>query len=291
MQHVQTAESIGSMAGQDGTAIPKLTHQEAMAMSAEELQRFLTLISSLADDDWDKQTACSLWTVKDIVAHQAAHIYGFTSYGRLIGQLNPRLLLPYFRKGMGFLDAWNQSQVDLRRDYTPQALIAEIRNAAEQSLKGRDRMIPAFLRGITMPMPGLDQARSPGYVFDLIYTRDMWMHRIDICNATGREMPMDALHDKRIVALIVRDLAMKSKRGLQGHAATLELTGVSGGTYHLGANAQPEASVVMDAVEFCILTSGREKAANVLTNARATVSGDIAFGRTVLNFSENRVLY
>ena len=291
MQHVKTAVSSNYSSVLDGTDIPPLLHQEAMTMCAEELQRFIGLIEALGEDDWQKQTACPLWTVQDIVAHQAAHIYGFTSYGRMFGQMNPRLLRPYFKKGMSFLDAWNQSQVDLRRDYTPEALIAEIRDSAEQSLKGRDRMFPAFVRGITMPMPGLDQARSPGYVFDLIYTRDMWMHRIDICNATGREMPMDDQHDKRMVALIMRDLAMKSRRALHGCSALLKLTGVAGGTYHIGGNGEPEASIEMDAVEFCILTSGREKAANILTGEHATLSGDVAFGRTVLNFSENRVLY
>jgi hypothetical protein len=119
----------------------------------------------------------------------------------------------------------------------------------------------------------------------------MWMHRIDICNATGRTMPLDADHDRRTVALVVRDLAEKSKRGLQGRSAILDLTGVAGGTYRIGSGATPTASIEMDALAFCVLTSGRETAADVLASAGAAISGDLALGRAVLQFSENRVLF
>jgi uncharacterized protein (TIGR03083 family) len=290
MQQVQTAGQIVYTTAQDGALVPALTHQEAMVMSAEEMRRFLALIESLADEDWHKQTACSLWTVKDVVAHQAAHVVGLTSLGSFMSQANPALMRPYRKNGMNFLDAMNQAQVDLRRDNTPAELIAEIRDTAQRSLDGRDR-IPAFVRTITLPLPGFDQSRSLGYLFDLIYSRDMWMHRIDICSATGRKMPLDSAHDGRTVALVVRDLAEKSMRGLHGRSAILELRGAAGGSYRVGRNPTPEAAIEMDALAFCVLTSGREKAANVLTSGHVVISGDVPFGRAVLTFSENRVLY
>jgi hypothetical protein len=119
----------------------------------------------------------------------------------------------------------------------------------------------------------------------------MWMHRVDICRATGREMPLDASHDGRMVALIVRDLAEKSERGLQGRSAVLKLTGPAGGSYQLGSNASPTAAIEMDTLAFCILTSGRETAANVLAGQQCSISGDTAFGEDVVRFCENRVLY
>src|SRR5579859_4188073 len=147
MQQVQSIGQIASTTVQDATLVPTLTHREAMAMSAEELRRFLALTESLAPDDWNQQTACSLWTVKDIVAHQAAHVCGFTSLRTYLSQINPATLRPYRKNGMDFLDAMNQAQVDLRRNYTPAELIAEIRDAVPRSLKGRGR-IPAFLRAL-----------------------------------------------------------------------------------------------------------------------------------------------
>lgn len=294
MQQVQSVTSLMSTAVQDSTRIPPLTHQEAMEMCAEELRRFLSLIESLAGEDWQQPTACSLWTVKDVVAHQAAHVSSFTSLRSFLDQLNMAALRPYRKNGMGMLDAWNQSEVDRRRHTTPDALIAEIRAAAPRSLAGRER-IPALVRGLTLPLPGLDQPRPLGYLFDLIYTRDMWMHRIDICRATGRSMTLDPVHDGRTVALVVRDLAQKYQAEFKDRAAVLELTGAAGGSYQIGRSPTPAAGadtvVEMDAPAFCVLTSGRDTAANVLTSKHAAIRGDISFGESLVKFSENRVLY
>lgn len=290
MQHVYPTPPTMFSSLQTGTRIPPLTRAEAGSLAAEELNRFLALVESLKGDDWQQRTACPLWSVQDIVAHQAAHVVGFVTMGTLMGQFSPALLFPYMRKGMSFLDALNQAQVDMRRDVSPDGLIAEIRNAVQRSLDGRQRL-PGFLLAPVMPMPGVDQPRSMGYLFDVVYTRDMWMHRIDICRATGHEMPLDAKHDGRMVALIVRDLAEKSERGLGGRSAVLELTGPAGGSYQIGPDSTPEAVVEMDTLAFCILTSGRETAANVLAGGHSTLSGDTAFGREVVQFCENRVLY
>lgn len=290
MQQVQITAQPMTTSQLSGVEIAPLTHDEAMQMSTEELRRFQALVGSLSDADWSQSTACDLWTVKDIVAHQAAHVRGFTSLGSFLGQLSPRLLRPYLKQGMSMLDAWNQSQVDLRRDATPAQLIAEINDHTTASLRGRDR-IPAFVRSITLPAPGLDQPRSMGYVFDLIYTRDMWMHRMDICVATGRTMTIDSDHDRRIVALIVRDLAEKARHGLKGRGALLELTGPAGDSYHIGGQPSTEATVTLDVPTLALLTSGREKAVAIMADARAHISGDVDFGRAVLDFCENRVLY
>ncbi|MBW4437015.1 MAG: maleylpyruvate isomerase family mycothiol-dependent enzyme [Pleurocapsa minor GSE-CHR-MK-17-07R] len=290
MARVQLAAAEVMTPFEDGARIPALTHREAQSMAAEELRRFQALIESLAAEDWERETSCTLWTVKDIVAHQAGHVAGFTSLGAFLRQLSPAVLSPYLRKGMSMLDAWNQGQVDARRGHSPAELIAELRGAAEASLRGRDR-IPGVVRGPVLPMPGLDQPRSMGYVFDLIYTRDMWMHRMDICDAAGRSMPMDGGHDRRTVALIVRDLAHKARRGLNGRAAVLVLTGPAGGSYHVGAEADPSATLTLDIPTFCLLTSGRIQAARVLSGGRVGLSGDNDFARSLVAYCENRVLY
>jgi uncharacterized protein (TIGR03083 family) len=290
MNQVQSIEQWMPTPIQDGTLIPELTHQEAMILAVEELKRFQFLIESLTAEDWEQQTACSLWSVKDVVAHQAAHVCSVTSVRTFLSHSNPIVMLPYLRKGMNFLDAMNQAQVDLRRQYTVEQLLAEIRDTAQRSLQGRDRIF-ASIRSLVLPLPGFDQPRSLGYLFDVIYTRDMWMHRIDICNATKKKMQLHVHHDGRIAALIVKDLAEKSKRGLHGCAALLELSGAAGGTYRIGENSTARATLRMDVFTFVALTSGREKAANVLTSSKVVISGDTAFGKSVLDFSENRVLY
>jgi uncharacterized protein (TIGR03083 family) len=141
---MQAQMTAPSMTAQDATRIPALSHEEAMRLTAEELERFTSLADSLSQDDWDKPTACSLWTVKDIVAHQASHVSSFTSLGSLMSQLNPMAMRPYLAKGMSILDSWNQAEVDRRREQSPEAHIAEIRNATAKSLQGKNN-IPAWL--------------------------------------------------------------------------------------------------------------------------------------------------
>ncbi len=155
MNTVHTADPnhITTTGARIGTTIPPLRRAESDAMSAEELKRFIALIESLSGSDWDAPTACTLWTVKDVVAHQAAHVVGFTGLGRFMSQLAPGKLMPYLRQGMGMLDAWNQSQVDLRRDATPQQLIDEVRGAAQASLSWRKK-VPAWSARQRCPPPG-----------------------------------------------------------------------------------------------------------------------------------------
>jgi hypothetical protein len=56
------------------------------------------------------------------------------------------------------------------------------------------------VRAKRLPLPLLGMVPL-GYLTDLISTRDMWMHRLDICRATGREMVLTSRHNGRITAL------------------------------------------------------------------------------------------
>jgi uncharacterized protein (TIGR03083 family) len=224
------------------------------------------------------------------VAHQAAHVTSFTGIGAFLAQLKPSLTRPYRAQGMNMLDAINQSQVDLRRERSPRELIDELRSAAKRSMRGRDR-IPALVRAPKLRMPGFDQPRSLGYLFDLIYTRDMWMHRHDISSATGRAMTLNARHDGRIVELVVLDLAEKARRDFPNRSALLRLTGPAGGGYRIGAPGSPAATVTVDALDFCVLTSGRNAATDVVQRGLVTMAGDHELAESMVAYFENRVLY
>ena len=95
-----------------------------------------------------------------------------------------------------------------------------------------------------------------GYLFDVILTRDTWMHRVDICRATGRPVELTAAHDGRIVA----DIAVEWARR-HGEPFRITLTGPAGGTYTSGQNGD---DITLDAVEFCRILSGRESGTGLL---------------------------
>jgi hypothetical protein len=93
-------------------------------------------------------------------------------------------------------------------------------------------------------------------LLDVIYTRDTWMHRIDLTRAVGRRMHTTADHDGRIIADVVADWSRRHRQPF-----TLQLTGPAGGTFTAAAGGPP---VTLDAIEFARTVSGREQGHGLL---------------------------
>jgi hypothetical protein len=66
---------------------------------------------------------------------------------------------------------------------------------------------------------GVPEKWSLGYGTDVIFTRDAWMHRLDLARATGRDPVLTADHDGIIVADVVAEWARR-----HGRPYRLELT-------------------------------------------------------------------
>ena len=272
-------DSGGRPSLSEAASIPSLTHTEAAEMAAVELERFLALVESLAPADWEQPTACPLWNARQIVAHVTGAAASYARWSQFKRQTSPFVQRPYRQAGFSLLDALNQIQVDDRSAATPAALIAELREVGPRATATRKRL-PAIVRAIRLPLPLLGVVPI-GYLTDLIYTRDMWMHRLDICRATGRELVQTAGHDGRITALVVRDLARKLTPKLAGQAVAYELTGLAGGSFRLGENASPIARITMDVLDFHLHASGRLKADELAS--RTSFSGDEHIARLALD--------
>jgi len=96
------------------------------------------------------------------------------------------------------------------------------------------------------------------FLFDMGFTRDTWMHRIDITRALGEPFTATVEHDRRIVADIVADWATTHTDPF-----TLHLTGPAGGTY--SRTSEPTGDpVTIDAIDVCRILSGRGTPTGVL---------------------------
>lgn len=283
MQQAQPLETTGTRphVAQSAAAIPRLRHAEAAQLGTKERERFLALLAELNGDDWEQPTACTLWDVKDIVAHQAGWQNVFSSFGGMRALLSKGPLQPYLERGMSQLDAINQLQVDRRADRSTAELIDEIRAYGPRSIAFRKRL-PAPLRMIPLPDGDSGGFILLGYLTDTILTRDMWMHRLDICRATGRAFVQTADHDGRLVALVVRDLGRKLKAVLGGRTIVYHVTGASGGMWRFGPDATPAATLTMDTLDFNLLASERMDADTFLAEGRVQIEGDAALARTAL---------
>jgi uncharacterized protein (TIGR03083 family) len=153
-------------------------------------------------------------------------------------------------------DGMNEIHVRERADRTGEDLTAEWDEVSRRALRARRRLPRpiAWLPLLKLPEP---VGRQPvSYLFDMGFTRDVWMHRIDLTHATGTTFDADAEHDGRIVADLVAEWAET-----HGEPFTLTLTGPAGGEFVSGDGSE---HVEIDTLEFCRTLTGRRAGAGVL---------------------------
>jgi uncharacterized protein (TIGR03083 family) len=271
---VASSQSIG-----EAVCIPYATAEEAYVLLRAELERFLVLVKSLGPDDWGKPTACTAWTIRDMLAHQAGGYASGTSYKELIHQYS-RLPKP----GQLPEDAVNEIQLSDRNGKSPAELIAELQSAgpiAAQNWAYQFRLVKL----VTIPHATAGRLNMRHLMW-VIHSRDTWMHRLDICRATGRKFEQNAEHDGRIAALVMLDVAKALTKKLGGRALVFDLTGLAGGRWQIGPG-EPAATILMDVLDFNIFASGRfsyEQARRL-----ATITGDIALAEAA--FKNLLILY
>jgi uncharacterized protein (TIGR03083 family) len=231
-----------------------LPRETAMRLAATEYQRFADLLCALAPDDWAKPTECPGWDVGEM----AAHLLGMVEMAASIRENNRQLKLAR-RRGGTFIDALTSLQVEERRDMTPAQITARFAARAPKAARAR-RRAPGFIRRRAMPdlqqVGGRVEAWTIGYLIDIIFTRDPWMHRADIARATGAAHVLTADHDGVIVADVVAEWAAR-----HGQPYRLHLTGPAGGSWAAGDGGP---LIEIDAVEFCRVLSGRGQATGLL---------------------------
>jgi uncharacterized protein (TIGR03083 family) len=237
----------------DITEVRPIDRDEMVGLATTEYERLLTLFRELEPAEWDRPTVCDGWSVKDMVAH----LLGAAEANASLVENARQVLRGRGRvrdDGRPLVDGINDVQVDDRRHLSPAELVEQLAAVAPRAVRGRRRTPPPLRR---VPVPGpLGDPITLGFLVDVAYTRDQWMHRVDVSRATDRELVLTGAHDGRIVADIVRDWA-----AAHGEAFELELTGPAGGHYHQGTGG-PELTV--DAVELCLAVSGRSEAAGLL---------------------------
>ena len=254
------------------SSVPRPGAAEAAAVARAELACFLELISALQPDELDRPTHCSLWSVRDLVAHQASHAQSGSGIRGFFAQLDPRLTRPYGKTGMSMLDALNQAQVDGRKDRPFDAVVAELKRGTEASIDARVRLHP-LTRLLRVPVHPVGLMALSTLLTE-IFPRDMWIHRLDIADATGRPFRLDADHNDAIVAGVVRDAARYASKRLPGTAVDLRLRGPRERAWSFGTGER--VSLAMDVAEFARLSSERATPAQVLETTETDAPREVA---------------
>lgn len=241
----------------DVSTIAAIEHREAMALQATELERALALLHTLDAEQWSTQTDCPDWDVRRMWLHVLGACEAGASMRENIHQMRAGRKR---RKNLGVsLEAGLSGvQVAEREALSPDELVEHLERIAPKTVKGRTRTpgpMRAMKIGIDAPVV---EKWTLGYLVDIIYLRDAWMHRVDTARATGGDLVLSAEHDGRIIADVVAEWARR-----HGQPFTLELTGVAGGAYTAGGGGGE--AIEIDAVEFCSLLAGRGEATGLLT--------------------------
>lgn len=257
---------------QKASEIPPVAHAEAGRLSRTEFERVLALLEALEGADWQQPTYCTEWNVRDMVAHLAGSMTGSTSLREFVRQ---NVTHPYVKAATNSVDGTNRLQIEERANLSTAEVIAEFRQSGPIAIKNRQKL-PWLMRQIPIPVVG-----NFGYLMDIIYPRDEWMHRYDICAATGKQMVITPEHDGRLLDLVLLDIANKLKPQLAGRTIVLHITGALSGTYQLGSSTEPDCTLTIDLFDFHLRASERISAAEAMR--RTAVSGDQSTAHWFLN--------
>lgn len=229
----------------------------AMTLAATEYDRVVSTFEACTNEQWAMATDCPEWDVRAMAGHMLGMAQMIATVPELVRQ-QVTSQRSAKRNGSVSIDSLTALQVTKNADLTTGALVENMRTISPRAVQGR-RRVPALIRKARMPetqdVGGRMEPWTFGYLFDIILTRDPFMHRIDISAATGIPMRATANHEGVLVDDIVREWASR-----HGQTFTLDLSGPAGGNW---VNGEGEA-ITMDAFEFCRILAGRKPATGLL---------------------------
>jgi uncharacterized protein (TIGR03083 family) len=235
----------------------RIRRPEARELAEEEFRRFAGLMGSLSEEDWTRPTDCTAWDVRKLALHVLGSADAQASFPQFLHQLRRGLPLNRTIDSHHWVDGLNELQIRERSHLSNAAVVAQLRTVGPRAVKGR-WSTPPPMRYLPLPFgPPIGWAPLK-YLLDLGFTRDVWIHRIDVCAATGRDVYLTADHDGRLVADIVAEWASIHREPFE-----VALEGPAGGTYNQGIDGE---RVDIDAIEFIRVLAGRRPGTGVLSH-------------------------
>jgi uncharacterized protein (TIGR03083 family) len=252
------------------SAIPRISRRsDAREVALAAYHHLFDLLEDLSSAEWTAPTECIGWRVHDMVAHMVGAAHANASIRE---NLRQQVWGLRHRREYGGnpLDAVNARQIADHGAASPSGLLAALRAKAPAAVEGRIGT-PTLMRAVTVPLAtsgstaaGMPRTVNLGHLADVIYTRDVWLHTIDIARAAGRVPDVGASVHRRVVADVVAEWARR-----HGRPVDVVLTGPAGGHYRNSGSprsraAAPALTLEYDAIEFCRVLSGRESGEGLL---------------------------
>ncbi len=223
-----------------------MNRTQAADFCTTEYARLAALLRELTPDEWRRPTECAPWDVRAM----AGHLVGAAEAASLAAFMRQALagMRVHHKPGLGNLvDGVNEVQIGEQASLSTGALVDALERAAPAQV--RTRRSPAWYTPF-MPVPTPVNWISLRTLRVAVLNRDLWIHRVDICRATGRPMELTAGPRWR---------HRRGHRGRRGPSVTGSRTrwcsrGPPAARTQRGDGA---SEVRLDAVEFCRIVSGR----------------------------------
>jgi uncharacterized protein (TIGR03083 family) len=237
---------------------PALDRATAARLAAEQYRRLLDLLRTLEPADWARPTDCPDWDVRAIAGHTLGTMEMAASLRESLRQTRTAA-----RAGGG-IDALTALQVREHADLSRAEVVDRFAVLAPRAVRGRRRtggLLGRFPLPEKQVVDGRPERWGFGFLFDVILTRDAFMHRVDVARAVGRDLELTADCEGVLVADVVAEWAQR-----HGRSYRLALTGPAGGHWSAGEDGE---AYELDAVEFCRLQSGRGRGDGLLAEQTA----------------------
>ena len=222
------------------------------------------LVAGLGPDDWDRETGCPGWTVRDVLAH----VVGVESV--LSGDPEPDHELPsdlpHVRNEFG---RYMEVHVDARRRAGTDDLVAELRDVFR-----RRRAAVAAIEEAGQEIGAVMAATAPAARVLTIRVLDLWMHDQDLRRVLDRPGHRTGPAADVSLRRLEKGLASELPGRLAGTAGVVVLR-VAGeeertlaldlatGERLVDVPAEPAVTVHLDLDGFAALTGGRADAPSV----------------------------
>ncbi len=244
---------------------------------AEEFGAIAALGDGLGPDDWELDSECPGWTVRDLVSH----LIGIER--TLLGDPAPAPVAEPPGHVRNALGAANEAWVAERRDRSGQEVLDEFRAVTARRLVQLGDMAPDRF-DLVGPSP---IGEVPYREFMAVRVMDCWVHEQDLRVAVGRpgqgggaaaELSVD-----RLLGGVAFVVGKRAGAG-EGQSLRVELTGavprvvqvgvVGGKARPVAVTGDPTAGIVLDAETFRRLACGRVDGDAVRSQGLVTVTGD-----------------
>jgi uncharacterized protein (TIGR03083 family) len=235
----------------------RINRTEARRLAEDEFARFAELAGSLTEEEWSMRTDCTAWDVRKMALHVLGSADAQASAREFVHQMRRGMPLNKQIDSHHWVDGMNELQIRERQHLSNTELVVQLKEVGQKAVKGRWGTPPP-MRYLPIPFGPPIGWQPLKYLLDVGFTRDVWCHRIDICNATGRPMHLTPEHDGRLVADIVAEWG-----AIHHQPFHLVLEGPAGGEFTEGVNGE---RVEIDALDFIRTLSGRIGGSGVLSH-------------------------